>query len=97
MDTEEDLLDLSISEEATDDRSLSLLENIERELSSIRSELGDLKRELGELRGLPAGTGLPPAEAADEEAVGFFEESVRQLSYGGGLVAVDNHGFPKLV
>lgn len=75
MDTEEDLLDLSITEEATDDRSLSLLENIERELSSIRSELGDLKRELGELRGLPAGTESSPVQTTDEEAVGFFEES----------------------
>ena len=75
MDTEEDLLDLSITEETTDDRSLSLLENIERELSSIRSELGDLKRELGELRGLPAGAELSPVQAAGEDAVGFFEES----------------------
>ncbi|MBU8913851.1 MAG: hypothetical protein KOO61_07500 [Spirochaetales bacterium] len=79
MDTADDFLDSPISEEVTEDRSLNLLENIERELSSIRSELGDLKRELGELRALPVGAEPAPAPAlapaTDEEAVGFFEES----------------------
>ncbi|MEE8440321.1 MAG: hypothetical protein V3S41_01270, partial [Spirochaetia bacterium] len=95
MDTEDDLLDLSMTEDtptedsrtdaiveeavaapATSDRSLNLLENIERELATIRSELGDLKRELGELRRLPSPQ-VPAADQAEGEevVVGFFEGS----------------------
>lgn len=61
---------------ADDERSLSLLENIEHELTSIRSELSDLKRELGELRGAPVTSAPSPEAAAEEEpAGGFFTES----------------------
>jgi pilus assembly protein FimV len=60
----------------TSDRSLSVLEKIERELSSIRSEIGDLKRELGELRGAPAAPAPTVDDDTDEDGtVGFFEGS----------------------
>ncbi len=57
------------------DRSLSLLESIERELASIRDELGDLKRELGQLRGQPAPAAEASASPEEEAGGGFFEGS----------------------
>jgi pilus assembly protein FimV len=59
-----------------EERSVSLLESIERELSSIRTELTDLKQELSHLRSQPS---APPSTAEEESegeeaGGGFFED-----------------------
>ena len=57
------------------DRSLTLLQSIESELSSIRAELAELKQELSGLRAAPARK-MPdsPADGEPEADGGFFAE-----------------------
>jgi pilus assembly protein FimV len=60
------------------DRSFSLLESIERELTSIRGELSGLKQELAQLRSAPSGpdvaTELATTSPQDDAGGGFFED-----------------------
>lgn len=58
----------------SDDRSLSLLESIERELTSIRAELSGMKEELETLRSAPASSTRTPVDAGTDTAAGFFED-----------------------
>ncbi len=69
-----DMFDDEPSAPAADARSLSLLESIERELTSIRTELSELKGELATLR-TDAPASADPLVATDEEpAAGFFDD-----------------------